>query len=125
MPALTPVYVRNILQLMEPTRDLLAGVTGFEWDQGNSEKNWRRHGVSQVEAEQAFLNRPLLVAPSPKEIQGEARYFALAQSDLGRSLAIVFTLRGSRVRVISARPMSRRERKAHAEAEATQDDSRV
>jgi hypothetical protein len=110
---------------MDPVSDLMAGVTGFEWDEGNSEKNWRRHGVTRPEAEQAFLNRPLLVAASPRQTPSEHRRFTLGQSDSARHLAIVFTLRGSRLRVIFARPMSRRERKTHAEAEASQGDSRV
>ena len=93
-------------------------VTGFEWDEGNSAKSWRRHGVTHTEAEQVFLNRPLLVAGSPKHSTGEARYFALGRTDLGRLLVVVFTSRGSLLRVISARPMSRQERRTYAQAKA-------
>jgi uncharacterized DUF497 family protein len=95
-------------------------VTEFEWDEGNSEKSWRRHGVTQAEAEQVFLNRPLLVAEDPGHSAGEVRRFALGCTDLGRLLAVVFTLRGSLLRVISARPMSRRERRIYAQTQTSQ-----
>ncbi len=75
------------------------------------------HEVSQPEAEQVFLNRPLLITADPKHSAQEPRYFALARTDRSRHLMVVFTLRGWRLRVISARPMSRRERRAYAKAE--------
>ena len=40
----------------------MRGCTGFEWDDGNSEKNWIRHRVSRGEAEQVFFHQPLVVA---------------------------------------------------------------
>ena len=86
------------------------GVEGFQWDEGNSTKNWQRHKVTQAEAEEVFLNRPLLIAPSLARPGQEARYVALGRTDTVRLLFVVFTLRGSSIRVVSARPMSRRER---------------
>ena len=103
--------------------EFFAQIKGFEWDQGNSEKNWRRHQVTRAEAEQVFLNRPLIVAESPKRIQGEPRYFALGRTDAGRHLTVVFTLRGTLLRVISARTMSRRERRRYGQAQEAQADS--
>lgn len=47
----------------------------------------------------------------------EARRFALGKTDTGRLLMIVFTIRVDQVRVISARPMSRRERSVYGEAQ--------
>lgn len=102
--------------------EFLPQVTGFEWDEGNSEKNWRRHGVTQAEAEQVFLNRPLLGAGDPTPVSSEVRYFALGRTDLGRLLAVVFTVRGPSLRVVSARPMSRRERRSYAQAQASETD---
>lgn len=92
-------------------------ITGFQWDEGNSEKNWRGHQVTQLEAEQVFFNRPVLVSSDPKHSASEVRYFALGRTDADRKLAIVFTLRGSSLRVISARPMSRRERRVYGQAQ--------
>ena len=92
-------------------------VTGFQWDEGNSAKNWRRHQVTQAEAEQILLNRPILVTPDPRHSTREARYFAFGRTDGGRELTVVFRLRRSLLRVISARPMSRRERRLYGQAQ--------
>jgi hypothetical protein len=94
----------------------LAACTGFEWDAGNIDKNWERHQVSPGECEQAFFQRPLLIAPDPKHSQDEPRYAALCCTANGRRLTIVFTIRGSLIRVISARPMSRREQRVYERA---------
>ena len=91
-------------------------VEGFQWDEGNSSKSWKRHQVSQTEAEQVFLNRPVVVTADPGHSAQEARHFAFGRTDAGRLLAVVFTVRGSVLRVISARPMSRRERRAYGQA---------
>ena len=91
------------------------GITGFEWDEGNSVKVWQRHRVTQAEAEQVFFNRPLAVSEAPKHAAAEDRYFALGRTDEGREMAVVFTLRGSLLRVISARPMSRKERRVYGQ----------
>ena len=99
--------------------DFLADLDGFEWDAGNSDKNWLQHLVRQAEAEQALLNRPLVCAVDLKHSQREPRFMALGQTDSKRQLAIVFTVRGRRVRVISARPLSRPERKVYAKAQTS------
>ena len=99
--------------------EVFPDIVGFQWDEGNSQKNWRGHHVTQAETEQVFLNRPLLIADDPKHSVREERQFALGRTDAGRRLIVVFTVRGSLLRVISARPMSQRERRAYAEAEAS------
>lgn len=92
--------------------DELAECTGFQWDVGNSGKSWERHQVTQGETEQVFFNRPVRIAPA-KEVQQERRYVALGQSSAGRLLTVVFTIRGTLIRPISARDMSRRERRLY------------
>jgi hypothetical protein len=98
--------------------DLVAGFDGFEWDAGNSDKNWLRHDVRQAEAEQTLLNTPLVVGFTIKQAAAEPRYIALGQTDSGRLLTVVFTVRGAKVRVISARAMSRKEREIYGQEEA-------
>jgi hypothetical protein len=93
--------------------EILAGLTGFEWDEGNLTKNWEKHQVSALECEQAFFNRPLIALPDERHSDSEARFYALGQTDTGRRLFIVFTARANAIRVISARDMSRRERKIY------------
>ena len=87
--------------------------TGFDWDEGNLLKNWEKHRVSAAECEQVFFNRPLIAAPDQKHSGKESRFYALGQTDAGRLLFVVFTLRGSLIRVISGRDMNRREAKEH------------
>jgi len=100
--------------------DRLSQCTGFEWDEGNVEKNWLKHGVSQGECEEVFFNAPLLVVADEGHSAAESRFYALAQTDAGRGLFAVFTIRGALVRVISARDMSRREKKEYQRAQASQ-----
>ena len=92
----------------------LAKVTGFDWDAGNADKN-AKHDVSNAEAEQVFFNTPVLVAPDAKHSDQEPRMHALGVTNDGRQLQIAFTLRdeGQQIRVISARPMNRKERTAY------------
>ena len=100
--------------------DRLAQCTGFQWDQGNAEKNWLKHSVSQGECEEAFFNSPLLVITDEAHSTAESRIYALGQTDAGRGLFIVFTIRGTLIRVISARDMNRSERKEYERAQASQ-----
>ncbi|WP_395516500.1 BrnT family toxin [Pseudorhizobium flavum] len=87
-------------------------ILGFEWDEGNARKNSEKHDVSQSEAEQVFFNEPLLMVPDLRHSSSEKRVHALGRTDAGRLLHITFTLRtdNTRIRVISARDMSRKER---------------
>ena len=94
--------------------EFLPEIEGFQWDEGNGSKNWTRHQLSQTEAEQVFLNRPLVVVGAP--CRNENRQFAFGRTDAGRRLTVVFTVRGSLLRVISVRPMSRRERRGYGQA---------
>ncbi len=91
----------------------LARCTGFQWDEGNLLKNWERHRVSAAECEQVFFNRPLVAAPDEKHSASESRFYALGHSDAGRYLFVVFTMRGRLIRLVSARDMNWRERKAY------------
>ena len=101
---------------MSPFPDELAGCTGFDWDDGNVGKNWERHRITPGECEQVFFQRPILIAADPVHSQDEARYAALGTTSADRLLTVVFTIRGSLIRVISARDMSRRERRVYERA---------
>ncbi len=95
--------------------DILLQVEGFEWDQSNIEKNWEKHRVSYLECEEVFFNQPLLVQEDEIHSKYEPRYYVLGRTNDGRHLFIVFTIRRNRIRVISARNMSRRERRIYRE----------
>ncbi len=87
-------------------------IVGFDWDDGKARKSAAKHRVSQAEAEQVFLNDPLLVLEDAVHSTGESRLHALGRTDAGRRLHVTFTLRrsGTLIRVISARDMHRKER---------------
>lgn len=93
----------------------LSNVTGFDWDEGNRDKNWINHQVSTNECEEVYFNFPLLLHPDPAHSSTEARYFVLGQTNAGRHLFIAFTFRNDKIRVISARDMSKKERIAYGE----------
>ena len=93
------------------------GCIGFDWDRGNLDKNWTLHGVPFWECEQVFFNEPLLVVEDVSHSGAEKRYYALGRTEAGRRLFVVFTIRRNLVRVISARDMSRRERKRYEHEE--------
>lgn len=92
----------------------LSSLDGFEWDEGNQTKNWIRHQVSAPESEEVFFNLPLLLADDVQHSQEEKRFYILGQTNAGRKLFISFTIRTKKIRVISARDMSRKERQAYA-----------
>jgi len=95
----------------------LAAVVGFEWDEGNWMKN-EKHSVRDTEAEQLFVNEPLVVLEDRGHSHAEPRWHALGRTNEGRLLHVTFTLRarGTRVRIISARPMHRKERTVYEQA---------
>jgi hypothetical protein len=90
--------------------DELGSVAGFEWDQGNIDKNLTTHGVESWECEQAFFNQPLLILDDSRHSTTEKRWAAFGKTDAGRFLTVVFAKRENLIRVISARDMNRKER---------------
>jgi uncharacterized protein len=81
---------------------------GFEWDAGNLTKNPKKHRISNEEAEEIFFRDPW-VAEAFRAEDRESHWASLGQSERGRILRIVFTVRGSKLRVISARVANRKE----------------
>ena len=92
-------------------------VVGFQWDEANARKIVSKHDVTQAEAEQVFFGEPLLVLEDATHSATEGRFHALGRTEAGRMLHVTFTLREAktRIRVISARTMSRKERLRYAQ----------
>ncbi len=88
----------------------------FRWDDGNRGKNWDKHKVTDSEAEQVFFNQPMVVFADELHSEEELRHFALGRTNTGRRLVVVYTIRGERVRVISARDMTPAERREYERA---------
>ncbi|MCX6044378.1 MAG: BrnT family toxin [Chloroflexi bacterium] len=87
---------------------------GFEWDQGNVDKNWYLHQVTNGECEEIFFNLPLILARDAQHSQNEQRYYALGRTDAQRWLFVAFAIRRKLIRVISARDMNRQETDIYA-----------
>lgn len=87
----------------------------FEWDEGNILKNWEKHKVSNDECEQIFANSPLKTYFDKKHSKVEERWFALGTTDNDRKTSVSFTFRKNQIRVISARDMSKKEKKMYEE----------
>jgi uncharacterized DUF497 family protein len=92
--------------------DPLLACTGFDWDDGNAEKNWELHRVTPEEAEDMFFHEPLVVRGDIRHSRREKRYYALGQTSRGRFLFAAFTIRKALIRIISVRDM-KREREAY------------
>lgn len=87
----------------------------FEWDHGNIDKSFKKHGITPKESEEIFLDENLKGATDVRHAQKESRYIAFGKTFTGRTLFVVFTMRGNKIRIISARPANRRERKFYEE----------
>ena len=81
----------------------------FEWDEGNIDKSYERHGISSKETEEIFVSEELLVLPDRKHSKVEKRHIALGKTQEGKNLFVVFILRSEKVRIISARRMHKKE----------------
>jgi uncharacterized protein len=87
----------------------------FEWDAGKARANQRKHGVSFEEASTVFADPAGMTIFDPMHSNEEDRYVFLGESRRRRLLVVVFTDRDDRIRIISARVATRRERKDYEE----------
>ncbi len=92
----------------------LSKLEGFEWDGGNQSKSLKKHGITALETEEVFFNF-YLVFPDQRHSLVEPRYGMHGKTNAGKVLFIVFTIRGLRVRIISARLASKKERNTYEE----------
>lgn len=93
--------------------NLLSQIEGFEWDDGNITKNWDKHKVSHFECEEIFFNEPLIVQKDKAHSEAETRYLALGKTNSDRLLFAAFTIRNNKIRVISTRDMTLKERQKY------------
>ena len=101
---------------MADTPAFISTLEGFEWDAGNTAKNVLGHGVSTAEAEEIFFHSPLILLDDPEHSGVESRFVVHGTTAGGRLLTAAFTVRGRRIRIISVRDMSRKERRAYDKA---------
>ncbi|RIK29190.1 MAG: hypothetical protein DCC56_13885 [Anaerolineae bacterium] len=91
----------------------------FEWDPRKAETNLQKHGVSFTEAGTIFGDELAVTVPDPDHSKNEERYITIGWSSRGRLLMISHTDREDRIRIISARELTRAERKAYEEENQT------
>ena len=90
----------------------MAKAMQFEWDEANTD-HIRRHMVTPEEAEQAFANDPIELAAVNRK--GETRRLTVGPTDAGRLLAVASTQRKSRIRIVTAHPANRKQRRIYEE----------
>jgi uncharacterized protein len=87
----------------------------FEWDPKKAAKNLKKHKVSFVEAATIFNDPLSITVPDPDHSLHEARYIVIGLSKMRRLLIVAHTERENRIRIISARELTRAERLAYEE----------
>ncbi len=80
-----------------------------EWDESKAASNERKHGVTFEEAATCFYDPHQVAFYDPDHSDEEDRDVLIARSEGGRLLLVVYTLRSEAVRIISARPTTKRE----------------
>lgn len=89
-------------------------VKGFEWDPEKARANWRKHGVRFADAAEV-LEDDLAVTVTDSGSNLEERAVTIGLDALDRLLVVVYTWRGKRLRLISARRATRLERSQYEE----------
>ena len=87
----------------------------FEWDPGKDSANRRKHGVGFVEASTVFDDPLSTTIPDPDYARDEERFVIVGMSSERTLLVVVHTIRGERIRLISARPATKHEKRNYEE----------
>ncbi len=85
----------------------------FEWDEKKAYKNIKKHGVSFEEAATVFGDPLSITIYDPLHSKDEDRFVILGMSNKNRLLVVVHTDRNDRIRIISARKATKKERKQY------------
>jgi uncharacterized protein len=85
----------------------------FEWDEEKARSNIAKHNISFDEATSVFDDPLFLTFADPEHSIQEQRFVIMGESARGRLLVVSYTERIGTTRLISARPVTRKERKAY------------
>ena len=88
----------------------------FEWDEAKNTANLLEHGVSFEQASEIFLDPLSLTIRDPEHSNDEARFFTLGMAKIGLILVADHADREGRIRIISARPATPKERRDYESA---------
>ena len=95
----------------------LSKIVEFDWDKGNLDKSYRKHGIIPKETEEVFVSEEFFVIHDIKHSQTETRFIGLGQTTTGKKLLVIFTMRQNKIRIISARRIHRKEVDRYEKAE--------
>ena len=84
----------------------------FEWDEGNMHKSVTKHGITNYEAESAFLDESHIIFPSYNKL-GESRYLCIGKSSTDKIITNVFCYRNDKIRIISSRKSRENEKASY------------
>ena len=87
----------------------------FEWDKNKAEKNYKKHGVTFEEAATIFGDPLAITYDDPDHSVIENRCITFGISRLNRPLIVSHTERSGKMRIISARIMTKKERNIYEE----------
>ncbi|HME73850.1 MAG TPA: BrnT family toxin [Myxococcota bacterium] len=87
----------------------------FEWDAQKARRNVEKHGVSFEKAVTAFSDPLSQSIPDPDHSDSEERFILMGLSRRSRLVVVAYTERGDRIRLITARLASRREKREYEE----------
>lgn len=87
----------------------------FEWDPRKADSNLRKHGVSFTEAGTIFGDELAITVSDPDHSKEEDRFITIGWSDRRRLLIVSHTDRADKVRIISARELTKAERREYEE----------
>ena len=94
----------------------LGKIIRFDWNQGNIDKSYKKHGITPNEAEDVFLDINIAIEKDIKHNEVESRYIAIGKTMQEKLLFVVFTFRNNMIRVISARKVNKKERRLYEKA---------
>jgi uncharacterized DUF497 family protein len=87
----------------------------FEWDEEKAKANLKKHGVGLDEATTVFTDPFSITIHDPEHSADEQRYIDIGSSDKSRVQLVVYTERGSTIRIVSCRKATPSERKLYEE----------
>lgn len=87
----------------------------FTWDPAKAAANLRKHGISFMEASTAFADPLSITIPDPDHSVSEERFVLIGLSHREHLVVVAHVQRGDLIRIINARPATRRERKTYEE----------
>ena len=89
----------------------------FEWDPSKARQNLRKHQVSFEEAATVFGDPLAITYPDPDHSTSEQRFITIGLSSASRALIVAHADRGEKIRIITARRTTQRERRHYEEYE--------